>query len=42
MLRHLIDDDLNKNLPILNMLYNFINQKESAFEIEFNDILGLK
>lgn len=41
MLHHLVDNDSNKELPIFNILYDFITKKESEIEIDFNKILNL-
>ena len=39
MLYHLVDNKIDKNLPIFNKLYNFIAKNEFEFEIEFNELI---
>jgi glycerol-3-phosphate dehydrogenase (NAD(P)+) len=42
MLHQLVDDKTNKDMPIFNKLYSFIDKKESEFEIEFNDLVNIR
>jgi glycerol-3-phosphate dehydrogenase (NAD(P)+) len=42
MLHDLIDEDVKKELPLFNKLYNFFANQESQLEFKFDDMIDLK
>jgi len=41
MFHVLVDEKLNKDLPIFNKLYSFFANQESNIEFKFNEIIDL-
>jgi glycerol-3-phosphate dehydrogenase (NAD(P)+) len=42
MVYNFLDDDVKKQLPIFNKLYDFIKNKKTDFDIEFNELVNLR
>jgi hypothetical protein len=41
MLHDLIEEDVTKELPLFNKLYNFFANKERELEFKFDDLIDL-